>query len=557
MPDEVRSDEAASEIAKAVSRRKFLGGAAVGLAAGVAATTTGSLACSPSSAPAPPEHWDREADVVIVGSGTGLVGALAASVAGAEVLVLEKRAIAGGSTGHSGGVAWIPNNSYMAAEGIEDSREKALVYMQHLSQQQADVSLIEAFVDRGPEMAEFVAAHSPIEWRVSKIMGLTSDYHPEWPGAVARGRSIEPIVERQGLYGPELIDGLRKGFEAAGGKLELDTPAARLVVRERPGGGREAIGIEALRDGAPYFVRARRAVVLSAGGYEWNFEMKRHFLRGPTLYTLGAGGNTGDGIRMAQSIGADLRNMNEVWGITVYRAEAEAVREHNLGATLNAEIEKRSPGSIVVNARGERFHNEAADYDSTWRSYFTWENWGELGYRNQPAFVLFDAKTRRDRTIAGVKADAELPGWVESAPSLEALAGKLGIDAMGLAKTVARFNVYARGGRDPDFQRGVSRYDRYGTDDVFITLGTLDEAPYYGAEVAAADLGTCGGARVNANAQVLDPYGDVIGRLYASGNNAGIGSPGSSYGGGGGTIGPAMTFSFIAGQHAASLTPWS
>ena len=117
--------------------------------------------------------------------------------------------------------------------------------------------------------------------------------------------------------------------------------------------------------------------------------------------------------------------------------------------------------------------------------------------------------------------------------------------------------IYARGGRDPDFQRGVSRYDRYGTDDVFITLGTLDEAPYYGAEVAAADLGTCGGARVNANAQVLDPYGDVIGRLYASGNNAGIGSPGSSYGGGGGTIGPAMTFSFIAGQHAASLTPWS
>lgn len=535
-----------------VSRRKFLGGAA----AGVAATAAGSLGCSPPATTTLPERWDREADVVIVGSGTGLVAGLAAAVGGASVVVLEKRSIVGGSTGHSGGVAWIPNNSYMAEEGIEDSREKALEYMQHLSQQQADASLIEAFVDGGREMAQFVAANSPIEWRVSKIMGLTSDYHPEWPGAVPRGRSIEPDVERQGLYGPELIDGLRAGFESAGGKIEVDTPAVRLIAREGSSGEREAIGIEAERNGAPYFVRARRAVVLAAGGYEWNFEMKRHFLRGPTLYTLGAGGNTGDGIRMAQSVGADLRNMNEVWGITVYQAEAEAVREHMLGATLNAEIEKRSPGSIVVNARGERFQNEAADYDSTWRSYFTWENWGDLGYRNLPAYVLFDAKTRRNRTIAGMKHDAELPAWVKSAASLEALANKLGIDPLGLAKTVARFNAFALDGRDPDYQRGVSAYDRYGTNDVSITLGTLDEPPYYGAEIAAADLGTCGGAHVNANAQVLDPYGKVIGRLYASGNNAGVGSPGSSYGGGGGTIGPAMTFSFIAGRHATTLQPW-
>jgi len=536
-----------------VSRRKFLGGTA----AGVAATAAGSLACSPPAPTAVPERWDREADVVIVGSGTGLVGGLAAAKSGAEVLVLEKRSIVGGSTGHSGGVAWIPNNRYMAAEGIEDSRERALQYLRHLSQHQADESLLEAFVDQGPAMADFVEANSPIAWRVSKIMGLTADYHPEWPGAVPRGRSIEPTVDRQGLYGPDLIDGLRRGFEEAGGSIEVESPASRLVLRERAGGGREVVGVEAQRNGAPYFVRARRAVILAAGGYEWDFEMKRHFLRGPTLYTLGAGGNTGDGIRMAQAVGAGLRNMNEVWGITVYRAEAEAVREHNLGATLNAEIEKRSPGSIVVNARGERFQNEAADYDSTWRSYFTWENWGDLGYRNQPAYVIYDAKTRRNRTIAGMGASLELPDWVATAVSLEELAQKLDIDAIGLTKTVARFNAFAREGRDPDLQRGVSRYDRYGTDDVGITLGPLDEPPFYGAEVAAADLGTCGGAHVNENAQVLDPFGAVIGRLYASGNNAGVGSPGSSYGGGGGTIGPAMTFSFIAGRHGATLDPWS
>ena len=103
-------------------------------------------------------------------------------------------------------------------------------------------------------------------------------------------------------------------------------------------------------------------------------------------YTLGASGNEGDGIKMAQAIGADLRNMNEVWGISVYVGEAEPLAAHRMGATLNAEIEKRAAGSIVVNARGERFHNEAADYDTTWRSYHTWENWGTSAIGTCPRF---------------------------------------------------------------------------------------------------------------------------------------------------------------------------
>jgi succinate dehydrogenase/fumarate reductase flavoprotein subunit len=536
-----------------ISRRGFLGGTAAGVAA---ATLPGTLACAPGAEPGLPARWDREADVVVVGSGSGLVAGLAAAVGGAEALVLEKRSVVGGSTGHSGGVAWVPNNTFMRAEGIEDSREKALTYLTHLAQHQADTSLLEAFVDAGPEMAEFVQAHSPLQWRVSKIMGQAAEYHPEWPGAVPRGRSIEPAVDRQGFFGPVLVEGLRKGFEAAGGEILLETPVRRLVVRRDAAGGPEVVGVETERDGAPFFVRARRAVLLAAGGFEWDFEMKRHFLRGPTLYTLGAGGNTGDGVRMAMSVGADLRNMNEVWGITVYKAEAEAVRPNRMGATLNAEIEKRAAGSIVVNRRGQRFQNEAADYDSTWRSYFTWDNWGELGYRNLPAYVLFDAKARRGRTIAGLPADQPLPEWVRTADSLSELADQLGIDAAGLARTVVDFNEHARLGRDPEFRRGESAYDRYGMPDVGITLGPIEEPPFFGAEIAAGDLGTCGGARVNAHAQVLDPYGQVIPRLYAAGNNAGVGSPGSSYGGGGGTIGPAMTFSYIAGRHALSLSPW-
>jgi len=533
------------EEANGLSRRGFLGAAASGLALGA-----GAIACAPDD-----ENdaiaWDREVDVVLVGTGTGLVGGLAAATAGASVLALEKRQVVGGSTGHSGGVAWVPNNHCMAAEGIEDSRENALTYCNRLAMQQADPELLEAFVDGAPEMLRFVEDHSPLTFRVSKIMGESADYHPEWPGAVQKGRSVEPITEREGLYGPELIGGLREGFEAAGGEILTEARVRRLVVEETDG-GRRVVGVEAEHAGKTVRVRARRGVHLAAGGFEWDMEMKRHYLRGPTPYSLGAGGNEGDGVRMAQAAGADLRNMNEIWGITVYAAEAEAVAEHRMGATLNAEIEKRFAGSIVVNRYGERFQNEAADYDTTWRSYHTWENWGELGYRNLPAFLLFDSGYRERGNIAGLPEDQPLPDWVLSAPSLSELAEKVGIDAEGLARTVARFNAHARDLRDPDFHRGESSYDRYGQPDKGLTLGPLERAPFFAAEIAPADLGTCGGARVNGHAQVLDPFGEVIPGLYASGNNAGVGSPGTSYGGGGGTIGPAMTFAYLAGRSLAA-----
>lgn len=532
-----------------LDRRRFLGGAAGTLALGAAGLAACSAPSSDEARDAARETpWDHEVDVVVIGSGTGLVAALAARVAGLDVLVLEKRKIVGGTTGHSGGVAWIPNNNVMKSEGLEDDRQKALTYLTKLAGGQATPELIEAFLDAGPEMVDFVAAHSPLRWRVSKILGNNADYHPEWPGAMTRGRSLEPVTDRVGLYGPELIGGIQKGFEEAGGQIWTETPARRLIVKHHGETQREVVGVEAVREGKPIRIRARRGVHLASGGFEWDPELKQHFLRAPTPYTLGAGGNTGDGLRMAMAVGADLRNMNEVYGHTVYKAEAEALRPHNMGATLNGEIEKRVAGSIIVNDRGERFQNEAADYDTTWRSYFAWENWGDTRYRNVPAFLIFDGSVRQKGTIAGASAVDPLPDWVVEASTLRELATRLGIDPAGLEATVARFNENASKGVDPDFTRGQSHYDRYGSADVGITLGPIVSAPFFGAEVAPADLGTCGGARVNGRAQVLDPFGEVIPGLTASGNVAGVGSPGSSYGGGGGTIGPALTFAFIAGR---------
>ncbi len=481
--------------------------------------------------------FDREVDVVVVGAGTGLVAALAAAVAGASTLVLEKSPETGGSTKLSGGVAWIPVNHVMAAEGIADSRQGAIDYLRILARGQADDALIEAFVDKGPEMALFVEAHTTMTWRKSVLLG---DYHPEWPGGVAKGRSIEPDVGGFLDLGPDLIEKLQEGVVAAGGEVLTGTPATRLLTRLLPDGRQEVLGVEALGGEGPLRIKARKGVILTAGGFDWDFEMKRHFLRGPSLYTLGHSGNTGDGIRMAAAAGADLRNMNEVWGATVFKAEAEALLAQNRGANLTAMIQRRMPGSITVNRYGQRFSNEASDYDSAWRTYFAWENFGTVECRNLPAFQISDKKVKPPASAAAVEAQ-----------TLRELAEALGIDPDALEATVATFNANVQAGADPEFHRGESSYDTsYGP-----TLGGLTSAPFYGAEVAPADLGTCGGVRVNASAQALTPFGDVVPRLYAAGNNAGVGGPGAGYGGGGGTIGPAMAFAFIAGQHVATLEP--
>ena len=526
---------------KGLSRRDFLAGSAAGAAALAALPTPGKAEAAST--------WDREVDVVVIGGGTGLVGAIAAARSGASpVLVLEKRAGVGGNTAMSGGVAWVPNNHAMKEAGIEDSREKAITYLRKLRLEQADDEILEAFVDQGPEMALFVEANTPIRWRVSKVMGKAADYHPEWEGGVPYGRSIEPSVDAMGMYGSHLIAGLAEGAKAAGVETLTDTPAQRLITEEDSDGTKKVLGVVALHKGKEIRIRARKGVLLSAGGFDWNFTMKRHFLRGMSPYPLGSPGNTGDGVRIAMQAGADLRNMNEAWGITVYKEEAEANQKKGYGPSLSGEVEKRAAGSIVVNRYGERFCNETADYDSTWRTYFSWENHGDLKQRNLPAFVIYDSKVRENTTIAGRKAGDTLPDWVIEKQSLDEIAEAFDIDAEQLAQTVQAFNEQAKEGRDPRFSRGQSSYDRFGQDDPASVLAPVEKAPFFAAEIAVGDVGTCGGPRVDALARVLDPFGNPIEGLYASGNNAGVGSPGASYGGGGGTIGPALTFAYVAGR---------
>jgi len=526
-----------------ISRRQLLESAGV---AGVA------WALSPRAGAAEPDrHWDRETDVVVLGSGTGVVAALVAREAGLEALILEKSAIPGGNTAVSGGVLWIPGNRVMAQEGLHDDRESALAYLRQLAEGQADDSLIAAFLDHGPDMLDFVEQHTSLRWRVSQLMGAVADYHPTWRGSNVRGRSVEPTQAVVALAGPLLSGGLLSAADARGVPLLTRTRAKRLIARETEAGV-EVLGVLAEQKGQPLRIRARRGVLVATGGFERNLEMKRHFLRGPSPWTLGAETNEGDGIHLGMALGADLRNMNEAWGITVYTGDAKENGSRRAGISIYAQIERRQAGGLCVNRYGERFGNEAADYDSTWRTFHTFENWGETGYRNIPAFHLFGQNVRENGTIAARRRDQELPAWVVKADGLDELAARLGIDPKGLAATVERFNRFALEGRDPDFHRGESPYDTYGSPDPKTTLAPLARPPFYGAEVAPGDLGTCGGLRVDERARVIDVFGRPIAGLYASGNTAGVGGPGALYGGGGGTIGPAMTFAYIAGRDLAA-----
>ena len=548
-----------------MTRRDFLKAGAALAAAAAGTELVGKFTPQAFASPRTdiPDKWDMEADVVVVGSGTGITGALAAAAQGSKVIVLEKLGIPGGSTLMSGGWVWIPNNPIMRAQGIFDSRENALTYVRLIAGDQSEDQIIETFIDEGPNMVEFVGANTPIKWGIAQ--GLfpaaepCTEYHPEWPGAVPVGRSLCALVNDQPGGGAALIKALMEGAQAKGVQFHYNAPAKQLIVRDNPADEREIVGLVAEKDGREICIKASQGVLLTAGGFDCNLEMKKSFLRGPTPYFTGSMGLTGDGILMAMAVGADLRNMNECYGMPVYKVEAERKNAQGQAASLAFLLEKSKPGAIMVNRYGERFCNEASDYDSLWRSFFAWENWGMIGYRNIPAWAIYDGSVREKYTIAGMPKDKPLPDWVKQANSLRELAATVGIDPEGLEKTVLEFNQFARNGKDARFHRGESLYDRAWATPlggIQATLGPIENPPFFAAEVAPGDIGTAGGARVNQNGQVLDVFGRPIPRLYAAGNNSGVGGPGAGYGGGGGTIGPCMTFAYLAGKHAAGLAPW-
>jgi succinate dehydrogenase/fumarate reductase flavoprotein subunit len=531
-------------------------------------------------------------DVVVLGTGAaGLVAALAAAEGGASVGLFEKADYVGGTTAISGGGCWVPGNAQMAASGLADSRDDALRYLASLSFGQIRPGFAEAFVDDGPRVFDWLEAAAGLRMRI--VSGYP-DYHPERPGGKpGGGRTLEPELfsfrqlgswadrvvpghrnphlmlsdttlgggtghlhekvqaQRQAadlrgcgaaLVGPLLKACLDRGIEPATGSraqdVVIDDGQVTGVVVDQPAG--------------PVIVRAARGVVLATGGFEWDPELVRSFLRGPMTSPASMPANVGDGLLIAMRAGAALDNMPQAWWVPVIEIPGDLAFGRQRATLLNRE--RTLPRSILVNKLGRRFTNEAANYNALGGALHQLDA-VRFDYVNLPCWLIFDAEYLARYGFRDVGPADPAPAWMTRADSLDGLAAAIGAPPRTLTETVARWNANVEAGGDPDFHRGRSAYDLWSGDAaargrVSSTLGPIIKPPYYAIEVRSGTLGTSGGPRTDLHGRVLGTRGEVIPGLFAAGNVAAA-PTGMVYGGAGGTLGPIMTFAYRAGRAAS------
>lgn len=538
-------------------------------------------------------RWDLAADVVVLGSGgAALTAAVAAHEFGAgEVVVLEKSGMVGGTTAMSGGMLWIPNNRHQIAAGDTDSWDDLVAYFDACAPAGLlDPDTLAAFLEAGPEMVEFLEDKTPVRLHTYPRF---PDYQSYAPGAKPHGsRSLDNDVfpfatlgswatrvnpTKMGLpprmsmvesmYGGDLdpspeereksdCRGMGQALIGALLKAVLDRKIpihfekrARQLCKEDS----RVIGVIAEQNGGEFRVRARKGVVIATGGFEWNQDLVNTFLRGPLIGPVSVPENEGDGLLMAIEAGARLGNMANAWWM-MSTLESKAQHRNAKPNYVLCSSERTCPGSIMVNRAGKRFVNEAANYNALGMALHNFDA-NTHGYPNLPYWLIFDQRHKDRYPVFNVAAGKEAPSWFLRADTIEALAGVIGVDGKTLKETVVRFNGMVRKGHDDDFQRGDNTYDNFWGDPAFEppmrTLGVLDQPPFYAVALQPGALGTNGGPKTNGKAQVLDWNNVPIEGLYAAGNVMSAVTT-IVYGGAGGTLGPGLTFGFVAGRHAAA-----
>ncbi|WP_226016556.1 FAD-dependent oxidoreductase [Novosphingobium sp. FKTRR1] len=555
------------------------------------------------------DNWDKTVDVVVVGSGAGgLLTGLIAAHNRADVLIVEKDKLWGGTSATSGGGIWIPGSDQAKAAGFEDNLDDAFRYVRALSADNVPDANIRAYVDNAAAMLRWVTANAKVVYTAQPY----PDYHAENPGGSATGfrthlpelfdgkllgddlktqRFPSPAAslfgylnwtfaetyellyrtkgwlghlagnmakywldwpfrfssrkDRRLTLGNALTGGLRLALKEANVPLWLSTPMQELV---RDGTGR-VIGIVVQRDGKPLRIAARKGVVLAAGGFDKNQAMRD---ANAPLYRSaqrsgGVTSNTGDSIRAGKAIGAGTMNLQSAWAAPVFYVPGE-----DRGRLVT--IERALPGCIMVNQKGQRYLNEAASYHIVGQQMAR----RELEHGDaSPSWMVFDARYRNQFPMGPLL--PLVPDWMQArgvrailkkGRTIAELAAAMKVDPATLSVTVARFNAGAATGNDPDFRRGEAAYDKMYGDyrhQPNPCLRPLTDGPFYAMPIYPGDIGTNGGLTTNAKAQVVDGDGAVIPGLYAVGNNA-ASAMGESYPGAGVTIGPAMTFGYIAAR---------
>jgi 3-oxosteroid 1-dehydrogenase len=554
-------------------------------------------------------HFDKEVDVLAVGSGAGgMVSALTAKAAGLETLIVEKSSVFGGSTAMSGGGAWVPNAPEFKRLGQADDPETIFDYLVNIAGDKVSHERLRTYVDAAPKMAEFLESQSTYLRNGFFWNRGYPDYHPDKGGnPLGRGLWAVPIDRRllgddeqylragtarirglpKGMWltGVDLhsINKIRWGFRLgpyktllrlawrtvrarvlgermapngsglatrlrltvrdAGIPLWLNTPMKSLITDDS---GR-VIGIEAERDGKPFRIRARRGVVLATGGFENNEEMRTKYQ--PIIgkgWSMANPDSQGDGQRAGEELGAALDLMDDSWWFPVILMP---------GGIFGTVAERQYPGQFIVNGAGKRFTNEASPYTDFGRAQVDGH---ATGVSHIPAWMIIDDLSwKRNFICAHFPGRPMPPDWLESglvkkADTIEELATKIGVPPDALRETADRFNGFARAGKDEDFHRGDSAYDHYYADPSLPNPNLMEvkKPPFYAFQVYPGDLGTKGGLLTDENARVLRKDASPIEGLYACGN-ASASVMGNDYAGPGATIGPAMTFAYVAGRHLA------
>jgi 3-oxosteroid 1-dehydrogenase len=542
-------------------------------------------------------------DFVVVGSGGGsMCAALVLRAAGKSVLILEKAALVGGTTAASGGVMWIPNNRFMKAEGIEDSTEKAVAYLDAVVGNRDDMPGASrarrlAYVEQAPKMIDFLVSQGI---RLRRLPSWPDHYKA--PGESVPGRAVVSElfdIKQLGEWKAKLRPGflplpanldealqlpnMKRSWAAkkvlfrvigraiadkltgkqratagqalqgqmlqaalkAGAEIRLNSPVKQILLEN----GRVA-GVLTAKDGTEWRIGARLGVLINAGGFAQNQRMRDQFAPGTsTAWTLVPETDTGEMIEEGLRIGAAVAQMNERIGFQM------ALPPGDRPGKAGVQSDAPKPHAIVVDQTGVRYMRESGATVDFCKGMFERHKTAPA----IPSWLVIDSQYLRKYMLCGTMPGSKKPrAWFDSkflrrGDTLDQLAAECGMDPAKLRASVERFNAFARKGRDDDFHRGESAYDHWLGDALHQpspSLGTLEEGPYFALQVYPGDVSTFGGLVTDAQARVLRPDGSAIAGLYATGTStASVMGPVEA--GGGGSIGPTFTWAYVAARHAA------
>jgi succinate dehydrogenase/fumarate reductase flavoprotein subunit len=556
-----------------------------------------------------------ECDVLVVGSGaSGLSTAVTAAARGLKVLVVEKQAQFGGTTARSGGWLWIPGTKLALEQGIVEPEGAAKTYLAHEAASHFDPARVDAFLQAGPEAIEFFTSKTCVQFDMPAVF---PDYHAEAPGGLPGGRSmvtrpfdgrqlgqhvkrlapplpeltvfgmmlgsgkeiwhfmrvfkspvsfafvarrlmrhaLDVLIHGRGMTltnGNALAGRLAKASLDLGVPLWLESPVQRLWIEE----GR-VLGAWVLREGQAVQVRASKGVVLACGGFPHDEARRQqlfaHVRKGQPHCTPSPTGNTGDGLRLAESAGGFVDPT--ITNAAAWVPTSQTKRKDGSRGVMPHFIDRAKPGVIAITPAGDRFTNEGNSYhDFVQDMVRACDGAPEIA-----AWLLCDHKTLRTYGL-GCVAPFPMPlshhlrtGYLQSAPTLQALALKIGVDPLRLQSTVEGFNRDAERGEDPLFGKGSKAYNRYQGDAMHQPnpcVAPLRAAPFYAIKLQIGDIGTFAGLATDAQTRVLDSAGRPVPGLHAVGNDA-ASIMGGNYPGAGITLGPALTFGYICGNTLA------